>query len=69
MKDTRPVEAGQRFEHAFALHGNGRHAEAFALYETILATDPHHAPALHYSGLLLHEAGQGRRIARGRANT
>ncbi len=58
MKDTRLMEAVQRFEHAFALHGNGRHAEAFALYETILATDPRHAPALHFSGLLLHEAGK-----------
>ena len=40
------------------MHRNGRHAEAFALYEIILATDPRHAAALHFSGLLLHQAGK-----------
>ena len=40
------------------MHRGGRHAEAFALYETILASDPHHAPALHFSGLLLYQSGK-----------
>lgn len=58
MKDTRILQAGQRFEHAFALHRGGRHAEAFAAYETVLAGDRRHAPALHFSGLLLYQAGK-----------
>lgn len=58
MKDTRILQAAQRFEHAFALHRGGRHAEAFAAYETVLAGDPRHAPALHFSGLLLYQAGK-----------
>ena len=58
MKDTRPLDADRRFEHAFAMHRDGGHVEAFALYETILVGDPHHAAALHFSGLLLHQAGK-----------
>ncbi len=58
MKDTRLLQGKQRFEHAFALHRDGRHAEALALYETVLASEPRHAPALHLSGLLLHAAGK-----------
>jgi protein O-GlcNAc transferase len=52
------VGSQQRFEHAFTLHRGGRHAEAFALYETVLAADPRHAPALHFSGLLLYQGGK-----------
>ena len=40
------------------MHREGRGDEAFAAYETLLAEFPKHAPALHFSGLILHEAGR-----------
>lgn len=52
-----PSSATQRrFEQAFALHAEGRTTEAMRLYEAVLVDFPDHAPALHFSALLLHQA-------------
>jgi tetratricopeptide (TPR) repeat protein len=45
------------FARALALHKNGRLAEAERLYRDLLALQPHHSDALHYLGLLTHQAG------------
>ena len=56
-RSTTPSPAIQhRFEQAFALHAEGRSSEAMRLYEAVLAEFPRHAPALHLSALLLHQA-------------
>ncbi|MEO8938486.1 MAG: tetratricopeptide repeat protein [Burkholderiaceae bacterium] len=47
-------DADGRFERAFALHRNGRLAEARAQYDALLADVPRHAPALHFSAVILH---------------
>ena len=45
------------FDRAFRLHQQGKLREAFLRYDAILKADPKHAPALHYSGVVLHQAG------------
>jgi predicted O-linked N-acetylglucosamine transferase (SPINDLY family) len=45
----------QAFAAAFASHQAGKLKEAFAGYEAILARDPKHAGALHYSGVVLYQ--------------
>ncbi len=46
------------FRRAFALHQEGRLREALDAYNAALSRSPAHAPALHYSGVLLLQAGQ-----------
>ncbi|NDP42828.1 MAG: tetratricopeptide repeat protein, partial [Aromatoleum sp.] len=46
------------FERAFNLHQRGKLREAFLRYEAILAAQPEHAPALHYSGVVLMQSGK-----------
>jgi tetratricopeptide (TPR) repeat protein len=43
---------------AFALHGQGRLAEAARVYEAIIAHEPNNAEARHYFGALLAAAGR-----------
>lgn len=57
MKAQHP-STQRRFEQAFALHGEGRFTDALRLYEGVLAEHPGHAPALHFSALLLHQASR-----------
>ena len=45
------------FDRAFRLHQQGKLREAFLRYDAVLAADPNNAPALHYSGVVLFQAG------------
>jgi len=44
-------------DRALRLHQQGRLREAFDQYQAILAAEPNHAAALHYSGVVLHQSG------------
>jgi len=44
------------FERAFRLHQQGRLREAWLRYEAVLAAEPRHAGALHYSGVVLYQS-------------
>ena len=46
------------FERAFKLHQQGKLREAFLRYEAVLAAQPEHASALHYSGVVLMQSGK-----------
>src|SRR5213080_4966648 len=46
------------FERAFGLHRDGKHEQALSAYEAVLERWPGHADALHYSGILLYQAGR-----------
>ena len=46
------------FDRAFRLHQQGKLREAFLRYDAVLAADPDNAPALHYSGVVLFQAGK-----------
>ena len=46
------------FERALRLHQQGKLREAFLRYDAILKTDPQHAAALHFSGVVLHQSGK-----------
>ena len=46
------------FERAFRLQQEGKLREAFLRYDAILKVDPQNAPALHYSGVVLLQAGK-----------
>lgn len=46
------------FESAFGLHAAGSLAEAEIAYRRILATEPQHAEAQHYLGVLQHQRGR-----------
>jgi predicted Zn-dependent protease len=46
------------FDRAFRLHQQGKLREAFMRYDAVLAADPENAPALHYSGVVLFQAGK-----------
>jgi len=48
----------KEFERALAVHRQGKLREAFHRYDAILKAEPRHAPALHLSGVVLHQAGQ-----------
>src|SRR5262249_13077430 len=48
----------QAFEIAFQHHQSGRLAEAEAIYQQILAVEPHHANALHLLGVIAHQVGR-----------
>jgi tetratricopeptide (TPR) repeat protein len=45
-------------QNAISFHKAGRHAEAESLYEQILEANPHHAEALHLSGILAYQTGR-----------
>jgi protein O-GlcNAc transferase len=45
------------FARAFRLHEQGKLREAFLRYDAILKAVPGHAPALHYSGVVLYQSG------------
>jgi predicted O-linked N-acetylglucosamine transferase (SPINDLY family) len=46
------------FERAFRLHQQGKLREAFMRYDSVLKAMPEHAPALHYSGVVLFQSGK-----------
>jgi tetratricopeptide (TPR) repeat protein len=48
----------QMFSLAVRHHQSGRLQEAQSLYQQALALDPHHAPSLHYLGVLAMQAGR-----------
>ena len=49
---------GILFDEAFSHHEKGLLPEAEAGYRDVLATDPDHAEALHFLGVLLHQKGE-----------
>jgi tetratricopeptide (TPR) repeat protein len=49
---------GALFQQAFALHQQGRLAEALQAYDAVLAREPGHAEALHLSGVIGFQTGQ-----------
>jgi len=53
-----PPERGDRFDAAIALHNQGLHDQARALYQAILHSNPDHAPALHYLGVMAYQHKQ-----------
>jgi predicted TPR repeat methyltransferase len=52
MPSAQAQAQAQRFEQAVALHQNGQLAQAQALYEDIVRTQPNHADAWHFLGLI-----------------
>ena len=48
----------EAFAHAVRLHQSGRLGEAETLYRQILQADPGHSDALHFLGVLAHQAGR-----------
>ena len=55
-----PIDAGQMFAQGFALHQQGRLAEAGACYAAVLRVLPNHFDALHLSGVIAHGHGDDR---------
>lgn len=51
-KNETAVDLQSQFKKAIALHQSGQLAQAQAMYESILRTDPAHADALHYLGVI-----------------
>jgi protein O-GlcNAc transferase len=51
-KNETPVDQQARFKEALALHQTGQLARAQAIYEAILRSEPAHADALHYLGVI-----------------
>ncbi len=58
MTEIPPPGAEQLLRLALQQHQSGRLTEAEALYRQILDLHPHHADALHLSGLVAHQRGQ-----------
>jgi tetratricopeptide (TPR) repeat protein len=58
MSDSNPDEADDRLQRALALHQVGKLDEASALYREVLAAQPKHADALHFSGMLAYQEGR-----------
>ena len=52
------MSVATEFERAYRLHQAGKLREAFMRYGAILETDPQHAGALHYSGVVLFQSGK-----------
>jgi protein O-GlcNAc transferase len=52
------MNSGQLYQTALDLHRNGRFVEAEAQYRKLLASQPKHADALHYLGVLCHQTGR-----------
>jgi len=50
--------ANEIWSRSYALHQQGKLAEALAGYDAVLAGDPRHAPALHYSGVAFYQTGR-----------
>ena len=46
------------FDRAMRLHQEGKLREAFMRYDAVIKADPQHAAALHYSGVVLLQAGK-----------
>ena len=46
------------WERAYRLHQQGKLREAFLRYDAIVKATPRHAPALHYSGVVLYQSGK-----------
>ena len=51
-------DANEIWERAFRLHQQGKLREAFLRYDAIVKATPGHAPALHYSGVVLYQSGK-----------
>jgi protein O-GlcNAc transferase len=51
-------EANEIWARAFRLHQQGKLREAFLRYDAIVKAMPRHAPALHYSGVVLYQSGK-----------
>ena len=47
-----------QFDRAYRLHQEGKLREAFLRYDAIISAAPRHAPALHYSGVVLYQSGK-----------
>lgn len=52
------MSIADEFERAFRLHQQGKLREAWLRYEAVLAAEPRHAGALHYSGVVLYQSGK-----------
>ena len=52
------MSIASEFDRAYRLHQQGKLREAFMRYDAVLAADPKFAPALHYSGVVLFQAGK-----------
>ena len=55
-KTLTPAQVGAAFQQAAALHGQGRLAEAWAIYEDIVRKQPRHFDALHGLGVIAYQA-------------
>jgi predicted O-linked N-acetylglucosamine transferase (SPINDLY family) len=51
------MEFQKEWDRALAVHRQGKLREALHRYDAILKADPAHAQALHYSGIVLYQAG------------
>lgn len=51
-----PAQIGAAFQQAAALHGEGRLAEAWAIYEDIVRKQPRHFDAIHGLGVIAYQA-------------
>lgn len=59
MSPDKPVwSVDAAFDHAVALHRQGKIAEAMALYQTVLEQAPEHSGAVHLLGVALSQQGQ-----------
>ena len=52
------MSIADEFERAFRLHQQGKLREAWLRYEAVLAAEPRHDGALHYSGVVLYQSGK-----------
>ncbi|MGH8801921.1 MAG: tetratricopeptide repeat protein, partial [Casimicrobiaceae bacterium] len=52
------MSIADEFERAFRLHQQGKLREAWLRYDAVLAAEPGHAAALHYSGVVLYQSGK-----------
>ncbi len=55
---ARNVLVMSEFGRAYRLHQQGKLREAFLRYDAIVKATPRHAPALHYSGVVLYQSGK-----------
>jgi protein O-GlcNAc transferase len=51
-------DADENWARAYRLHQQGKLREAFLRYDAIVKAMPRHAPALHYSGVVLYQSGK-----------
>jgi protein O-GlcNAc transferase len=57
------IDLQSRFKEGIALHQSGQLAQAQAIYESILQSEPGHADALHYLGVIALQSGDSHRAA------